>query len=302
MDKDDMPDDPVSGKMVMTTAYNLNLQNGQILRFASQSTLNTFLQDPNTGLKGVAAVRASDIHSEKTQKSVLCPVCGMETSVNHGSEVIMLHGDQAVHTCSMAHAREIYLNILSYQVSEESDDNVKEQNYCTGPGTTMLNGFSLSRSSTPCILLWFPGWVLNSRLRYIFGGIIVALLAVFNEYLLQLRRKLRKESSLNYLMSIDAIYGTEGARLTRLTAPNMPLVHSRGPSWFYSMSTEMQHSVHSLLHGITLFVAYMLMLVSMTYDFTLLLWVLGGYVFGHFVFGERCEAPFSRSGIEANFP
>jgi hypothetical protein len=36
----------VSGKMVMSRAYNFELKNGQRLRFASQETLDAFLQDP----------------------------------------------------------------------------------------------------------------------------------------------------------------------------------------------------------------------------------------------------------------
>lgn len=39
-------DDPVSGEMVMSTAYNFELKNGQRLRFARAETLQQFLQDP----------------------------------------------------------------------------------------------------------------------------------------------------------------------------------------------------------------------------------------------------------------
>ncbi|KAL3665180.1 hypothetical protein V7S43_009809 [Phytophthora oleae] len=298
MDMDGMPDDPVSGKMVMSKAYNFELKNGQRLRFASQDTLDAFIKDPTLGLKGVDS---PPIHAHKNeQDSVLCPVCGMESSVSGGPQVVMTHGDQAVHTCSMTHAREVYAEIRSFQATKEAAK--EEHGFCSGPGTTMLNGFSLSGSSTPCILLWFPGWVLDSRVRYVFGGVLVALVAVFNEYLLQLRRVLRKESSVKRLLSSNAPHATESAQLLRSTAQSMPLADTCGPAWFRTLSPETQHGVHSLLHGVTLFVAYMLMLVSMTYDLTLLLWVVTGYVIGHYVFGERREAPLSTGEMEANFP
>ncbi|KAG6617173.1 uncharacterized protein IUM83_04596 [Phytophthora cinnamomi] len=305
MDMDDMPDDPVSGEMVMSQAYNFRLKNGQKLRFASQDSLDAFLKDPKLGLKGVASPPAphSHRHDEK-EESVLCPVCGMESSVSGGPQVVMVHGEQAVHTCSMTHAREVFNEALSFQAKEEgaaaAAANGEEREFCSGPGTTMLNGFSFSGSSTPCILLWFPGWVLDSRVRYVFGGILVALVAVFNEYLLQLRRVLRKESSVKRLLDSNAPNATESAQLLRSTAQNMPLADSCGPAWFRTLSPETQHGVHSLLHGVTLFVAYMLMLVSMTYDLTLLLWVVAGYVVGHYVFGERREAAVSGGEMESN--
>ncbi|KAL4117086.1 hypothetical protein KRP22_014674 [Phytophthora ramorum] len=301
MNMDDMPDDPVSGKMVMSQAYNFHLKNGQKLRFASQETLDAFLQDPTLALKGVASSPATHDHRHEDDESVLCPVCGMESSVSSGPEVLMTHGEQSVHTCSMTHAREVYEQILSFQAAEETAAKT-EHGYCAGPGTTMLNGFSFSGNSTPCILLWFPGWVLDSRVRYIFGGVLVALAAVFNEFLLQLRRVLRKESSVKRLLNSNAPRASESAQLLRSTAQSMPLADSCGPAWFRTLSPEAQHGVHSLLHGVTLFIAYMLMLVSMTYDLTLLLWVVVGYVAGHYVFGERREAPVSSGDMESNFP
>ncbi|KAE9042214.1 hypothetical protein PR003_g4128 [Phytophthora rubi] len=303
MDMDDMPDDPVSGEMVMSRAYNFQLKNGQRLRFASQNSLDAFVKDPTLGLKGVASPPAPHGHRhDESEENVLCPVCGMESSVSSGPQVVMVHGDQAVHTCSMTHAREVLNDVLSFQAAKDGATTATEQEvhgFCSGPGTTMLNGFSFSGSSTPCILLWFPGWVLDSRVRYILGGILVALVAVFNEYLLQLRRVLRRESSVKRLLSSNAPHATESAQLLRSTAP---LADSCGPTWFRTLSSETQHAVHSFLHGVTLFVAYMLMLVSMTYDLTLLLWVVTGYVVGHYVFGEHREAAVGSGDMESNFP
>ncbi|KAI9909670.1 hypothetical protein PsorP6_014662 [Peronosclerospora sorghi] len=301
MDMGDMPHDPISGKMVMSKAYTFELQHGQKLRFATHETLELFVQDPKRGLKGVASPLAThDPDHETHGTSVLCPVCGMASLVSSGPQVVMQHGDQAVHTCSMTHARHVYDDILLFQVQTDTTKTVKQSTaFCTGPGTTMLNGFSIPGSSTPCILLWFSGWVLDSRVRYIFGALFVALVAVFNEYLLHLRRLLRSENSLNRLWSSKAPLAPESALLLPSSAQNLSPVESRGPAWFCRLSRETQHGIHSLLHGVTLFVSYMLMLVSMTYDVTLLLWVIVGYVCGYYIFGERREAPLSIEEMEA---
>ncbi|RLN91191.1 hypothetical protein BBJ28_00003297 [Nothophytophthora sp. Chile5] len=263
----------------MSSAYNFKLKNGQRLRFAREETLNAFLKDPS--------------------------------SVSSGPQVVMAHGDQAVHTCSMTHAREVYAQILTFQAAGEDGKDAgvagdhlhhkEARGFCSGPGTTMLNGFSLTGGVTPCILLWFPGWVLDSRLRYVLGGVLVALVAVFNEYLLQLRRVLRKESSVKRLLRSNAPHAAESAQLLRSTSQSMPLAESCGPAWFRTLAPETQHAVHCVLHGLTLFIAYMLMLVSMTYDLLLLLWVVAGYVLGHYIFGERREAA-AASDLGVNFP
>lgn len=41
-----MQSDPVSGDMVMSTAYHFDLKNGQRLRFATQDSLTRFRRDP----------------------------------------------------------------------------------------------------------------------------------------------------------------------------------------------------------------------------------------------------------------
>ncbi|CAH0484751.1 unnamed protein product [Peronospora farinosa] len=302
MKLNDLPEDPVNGQMVMSKAHTFELKNGQKLQFASQKTLEAFLKDPKLGLKGVMSLLATSDHHDQQQDSVLCPVCGMESSISSEPHVVMKHGDQAVHTCSITHAREVYTDILSFQSRKEGVPVKKTQGFCSGSGTTMLNGFSVTDNSTPCVMLWFRGWVLDTRVRYIFGGILVALVAIFNEYLLGLRRVLCKESSVMRLLSSNAPRTTENDHLLRPSPQQMPLVDSCGPIWFRKLSHETQHGVHALLHGVTLFVAYMLMLVSMTYDFTLLLWVVGGYVVGHYIFGERREAPLCSGEMESTFP
>ncbi|GLE03494.1 hypothetical protein PINS_up012396 [Pythium insidiosum] len=301
----DMPDDPVNGEMVMSTAYEFRLKYGQRLRFASQETLDTFLKDPSTAVGEAKSVQAGP--DDPSSVSALCPICGMETAAKGGPQVLMKHGDQSIHTCSMFHAHEIHDNILNFRdataadpaTGAEKDESPSndEQAYCSGPGTTMLNGFSIfqggaMRGGQPCILLWFPGWVLNTRWRYIFGCLLVVLCGMLNEYLLRVRRILRRESNHKRSQLDPASSAAEVTKLLRPTASTTAALPStaRIPAWFRSLSPESQHLVHCALHGLTIFIAYMLMLVSMTYDGTLFLCCITGYVVGYFVFGERREA------------
>lgn len=274
-----------------------------------------------TGLK---SVESADAHAHAADASAassgkLCPVCGMETSATGGPQVTTKHGEQVIKTCSMTHARQVLDHALLYQAEAKSSQDGDSaatatapasaahdsaaSDFCSGPGTTMLNGFSFSRSSggTPCVLLWFPGWVLSTRWLYALGCVGVALVAVFNEYLMHVRRLLRKESStLKRLRSVPN--GSSSATLNSVrlsTSEATQLLRSSSypsltqaccPAWFRTLSPETQHLVHCFLHGFTISIAYMLMLVSMTYDWLLFLSTITGYVVGHYIFGERRDA------------
>jgi len=256
----------------------------------------------------MAGVRNVDTPNQATTASALCPVCGMQTPDDGGPQVYMQHGDQIIHTCSSNHAHQVYEDILTYEDTSKNQHAkyLSSDKFCTGTGTTMLNGFSWSSSA--CILLWFPGWILDTPLIYVSGCIAVSLLAIFNEYLLRLRRVLRKESSRRKLRAMSAsglasmtttgTGGTSTATETtyllrsvsgQVAAATSGTIPSNGwyLTWYRALQPETQHLVHCFLHGGTIFIAYMLMLVSMTYDASLFGSTILGYIVGHFFFGER---------------
>lgn len=230
----------------------------------------------------------------------------------------MQHGEQVVKTCSLTHAHQVYDQILLFRDDSASatgtagapSSQETEVDFCTGPGTTMLNGFSVGRNGSPCVLLWFPGWVLYTRWVYALGCVFVALVAVFNEYLLHLRRILRKESSTlkrlrsapNGISSSASLSASEVTQLLRSSSyQSASLSQSCCPGWFRTLSPETQHLVHCFLHGATICIAYMLMLVAMTYDWVLFLTTIVGYVAGHYIFGERRDSMSSELN-QVNFP
>lgn len=255
---------------------------------------------------------------ESATSGKLCPVCGMETSANGGPQVSTQHGEQVIKTCSMAHAHQVYDQVLLFQDdSAEATKSTGSVGFCSGPGTTMLNGFSFGRSGSPCVLLWFPGWVLSTWWIYALGCLGVALIAVFNEYLLHLRRVLRKESNtLKRLRSIangpnsnvsngGSLSTSEMTQLLRSSSyqpASSSLTQACCPAWFRTLAPESQHLIHCFLHGFTIFIAYMLMLVSMTYDWVLFVSVICGYVAGHYVFGERRDTTMGELDRDVNFP
>lgn len=245
----------------------------------------------------------------------------METSANGGPQVSTQHGEQVIKTCSMTHAHQVYDQVLLFQddsakTTTKSGDTSSSVDFCSGPGTTMLNGFSFGRNGSPCVLLWFPGWVLSTRWVYAFGCLGVALVAVFNEYLLHLRRVLRKESNtLKRLRSVTNGVNNNGNSASMSTSEMTQLLRSSSyqqhasssltqaccPAWFRTLAPETQHLIHCFLHGFTIFIAYMLMLVSMTYDWVLFVSVIGGYVTGHYFFGERRDS-MADLDRDVNFP
>nr|CCA24081.1 conserved hypothetical protein [Albugo laibachii Nc14] len=295
--------DPVTGERVLTQAFRLHLHNGQIVEFASKSTYQTFLRKSETGLGGVQ----QGFSDASETSDGLCPVCGMQTTMN-GPQVFMKHGDQSIHTCSMTHAHYIYDDIQSY-LDEHSPDT--KPTFCSGPGTTMLNGFSFgsSNAQSPCLLLWFPGWVLSTKVRYFFSCLFVAAFAVFNEYILSIRRTLRKEIVQQRKWAAtnraSSSYSDESAHLLaehkeRSYVSGNGFSRFRFKLWIshriLALGPDAQHLVHCLLHGITILVAYLLMLVSMTYDWMLFLSIILGYVIGYYLFGERRATSSTSSG------
>jgi hypothetical protein len=292
-------DDPVSGEMVMSTAYNFDLKNGQRLRFATAETLQQFETDPSTGLGEVRMVEKTTAGEDAMTSAKLCPVCGMETSAYGGPQVLMQHGGQSIHACSLFHAHQVHDEIRSFRTVSQEAVEATDAPFCTGPGTSMLNGFAFfqaGRAPSACILLWFPGWVLNTPWRYFLGCLTVVLCAMMNEYLLKIRRVLRRESNAARRL-LAPEHGGDLSEASKLLQPRTFSATSSSAKsasllvkWFRGLSSNVQHMVHCVLHGATILLAYMLMLVSMTYDGVLFLCCIAGYIAGYFVFGERREA------------
>lgn len=107
-----------------------------------------------------------------------------------------------------------------------------------------MTGFEFMSKETPCVLLWFPAWNLNSRLKFGFACFGVFLLGLVIEVLIMVRRTLSQH---------------EGRRTVARRALLI---------WLFAAN-------------ITL--GYFAMLVAMTYSAELFMCVLAGMVLGHAV-------------------
>ncbi|UJR22024.1 hypothetical protein I4U23_025096 [Adineta vaga] len=117
----------------------------------------------------------------------------------------------------------------------------------------MQNGFQFSIFNDQCLLFLFPGWNINTHLKYVFAIIGVFCLGLSNELLIHSR----------HLLS------------TRLNTRSSLIVHQLCLSFVY---------------GIHMLLAYGIMLLVMTYDVGFFITLLLGLVSGHFIFGIiRCR-------------
>jgi hypothetical protein len=126
--------------------------------------------------------------------------------------------------------------------------------FCLTPGWSMRNGFGIAiGADAPCVMYLFPNWNADTPAKYAVCVIASFLSAVAIEAIAYLRRRFERK----YLRSRD-----DGS------VPPAEV-------FFY---------VGSLLYGIQLFFAYIVMLVVMLYETVMFIAVLVGFVCGHAFF------------------
>ncbi|KAF4651492.1 hypothetical protein FOL46_000284 [Perkinsus olseni] len=119
--------------------------------------------------------------------------------------------------------------------------------FCTGSTAMFMDGFNWMRgTSTQCVILFTRSWVLDTAWKFALGCIGVLLLGMLVEGILWARRR--------YLR------------------------HIRN-KWAHAI-------IGALTFGISVSIAYLAMLVVMTYSCELFLCLCAGLVIGHFVFGN----------------
>eukprot|EP00808_Paulinella_micropora_P006876 g22984.t1 len=120
--------------------------------------------------------------------------------------------------------------------------------FCTGIGTVMQNGFGWQRGG-PCLLFLFEGLLLDTANKYRFALLAAACMGAGTELLLLFR-----------------------ARFDHIT-------HNRAfLSW---RELRARQAASSVLFGIQMLLAYFCMLLVMSFDLCLLLSLLLGYIVGH---------------------
>ncbi|CAH0484752.1 unnamed protein product [Peronospora farinosa] len=202
-----------------------------------------------------------------------------------------------------------------------------EQNgFCIGPGSVMgTNGFKWVGSDPmdDCSVLWLESWRLTSFSRVVLACLVVFLLSVLYQYLTtaagcQLqqskvfakrrlaRTRTRETISSNGLPFYDPELSDRG----RKPQNEESVVHPERPEVLdtktttrvtmervYPISVKVDkwtHLVDAMMRGVRILLAYLLMLVVMTYDLTLITIIVVGSMTGFFVFGkDTAKVPVS---------
>ena len=146
------------------------------------------------------------------------------------------------------------------------DDNV----FCKGMGMVMyMEGFqwSLLKTDTPhsCLNFYFPSWTLDTRTKFIGAMICIIIMGIVTEGIGRLKHDITKKAR-----KISAT--SSSARST--TNTNTRTIQTRR-LWY----------IQTLLQGCSVFMAYVLMLIVMTYSLEMLCCVILGLVIGYFIFG-----------------
>ncbi|CAE7654438.1 unnamed protein product [Symbiodinium sp. CCMP2592] len=127
------------------------------------------------------------------------------------------------------------------------------QSFCTGSGSVMMSGFQLGfGSNEPCILFLFPGWVMNNPWKYSAGCVGAFLIPV-------------------------AIVALQSARDL--------VVEKAAAKGRTSDSDTLCEFLAAVLFGLQMFLAYTVMLLTMTYEAIIFCCIVSG--FGAAFFAQR---------------
>ena len=101
-----------------------------------------------------------------------------------------------------------------------------------------------------CVLLWLRGWTLDTRTKYLMGLVLIFCMGLANEWLSQYRRRYQGHTT------------------------------DEGPS------VQTKNMIQSALYGLQMVVAYLMMLVVMTYEPFLFAALVLGLTVGHYLFNS----------------
>ncbi|TMW59273.1 hypothetical protein Poli38472_004342 [Pythium oligandrum] len=162
--------------------------------------------------------------------------------------------------------------------------------FCIGAGIIMgSDGLQLTSvdPNGDCIMLWTNAFTINSAARAVLANFGVAVMAITAQYLatasanrIQRARtyaKQKRAAVWNGMVNGSSNYASvANASAVTSTSAEAVDVLPRVSNW--------EHFGDSLLHGLRIFIAYLLMLAVMTYDVAVVCSIVVGFVVGYFVF------------------
>ncbi|KAJ0409921.1 hypothetical protein P43SY_005815 [Pythium insidiosum] len=232
--------DPMSGAAVTADNFKIVcLTNGQKIYFASDETRKQYLN--KVGQAPRVAVASMICKKDKCSDAELIKNLSPDAKAFKPQAVI--DSDSAPGPAPTPAASPA----PSSGASTTNEESAGDSGFCSGVGSVMFNGFS-STINGQCVMLFFHPWVLNTAFKYVCGFLGCMLLSLGNECLVKLREWVRKQ-----LLA---------ARKTR--------------------PTDKKHKVAcklllAFLYMVQMTVAYLAMLVVMTYETGLFIALILGF-------------------------
>lgn len=129
--------------------------------------------------------------------------------------------------------------------------------YCTGALSMFMTGFEVSgKQETPCIILLFQSWILDSRLKIILACLGIVIFGIFIEFLIFLRRQLQTNA-------------------------------------YFCKNPTYKKIIMIGMFGLNISLGYLAMLIAMTYSFELFIAMVIGLTVGYAIF--NVNAPVGES-------
>ncbi|KAG7398056.1 hypothetical protein PHYBOEH_011787 [Phytophthora boehmeriae] len=231
--------DPVSGDAVTTDNFAyVCLTNGQKIYFASQDNKNSYLSSVNSEPRYLV--------DDVTCSGATCSDATTITTLSPAAQSFVADLSSTTPTATTS--------APASSATTDSETTSTSDDFCTGKGSVMFNGFQTSINGS-CVMLLFQPWVLNSAVKYAFGFIGCFLIALLNESLVK---------------------GREVVRQRLLQARKL-----RPNDKFHKMQCKLMLAV---LYMIQMTIAYFAMLVVMTYETGLFIALIAGFGAGFLLF------------------
>lgn len=241
-----------------------------------------------------------------------CPICGMHVPRSPDNFYASVKGNQVVETCSAKHATAVVGSGPLPEPSANPDPGPKGTAMCVS-GTVMFAGFRFT--SPVCTIYLFEGLRISSAAGLVGALIATVLLGISVEAIHTVRKRymktvgesLTRKPTFDQLLPSAAEVGENHAERQREKrgddALRSPITGSgvsgggsgdEGPSK-PPVTTFRRPAViplrakvlNSLMFAGSLAIAYLLMLIAMTYNASLFMAVIVGLGMGHFLFSDH---------------
>eukprot|EP00127_Corallochytrium_limacisporum_P001572 Clim_evm25s66 gene=Clim_evmTU25s66 len=328
---------PVCGMSVDPQAEGVptyEFKDGQKLYFCPMGHDITFAHNPVAYVDTVKGGRKED--EKMTAETLMnkdekyhCPVTGLPVPGDRNPRVVFMHG-QSIKTADREAAWSLATSPEHFKKDKTVHDKcgTKSTRFCQGGGTVMANGFSLPSyfggEADPCITFLIDGLVLNTAAKY-GGGLACAFVLSFLQSFFGLANRIvhMSHQAQSAQQKSSRKSGSDTAKRPTLTGngccddneghseqeqsallgadetqqEERPARPSQACSGLTGETPLWLHASDTVLTVLGLLVGYVMMLLVMTYDAGLFIFVLLGYGCG-FLTTKMAEAQKRRKQRE----